>query len=199
MRLPAIVDCNAWTLPQGRYNAAWVRGQGVGIVLDNLRLVDSAVDQLLDPVAYARFRAATEPNKTAGFRDTGNAGAGDGGKRDAHCRRSLKTGSGIIGTEPMTDTIHVFPSERGWVVKGAGSVKAGAFFSTQKEALFHARTIVRKRASGQIVVHGKNGRIAVSEVRGLPKIQESPVKSSLGTKNIERAVSKLVLERLASA
>jgi hypothetical protein len=33
MRLPAIVDCNAWTLPQGRYNAAWVRGQGVGIVL----------------------------------------------------------------------------------------------------------------------------------------------------------------------
>jgi hypothetical protein len=60
MRLPVIVDCNAWTLPQERYNAVWVREQGVGIVLDNFRHVRSAVDQLLDPAAYARFRAATE-------------------------------------------------------------------------------------------------------------------------------------------
>jgi len=60
MRLPVIVDCNAWTLPQERYNAVWVREQGVGIVLDNFRHVRSAVDQLLDPAAYATFRAATE-------------------------------------------------------------------------------------------------------------------------------------------
>ena len=60
MRLPVIVDCNAWTLPQERYNAVWVREQGVGIVLDNFRHIHSAVDQLLDPAAYAGFRAATE-------------------------------------------------------------------------------------------------------------------------------------------
>ena len=60
MRLPVIVNCNTWTLPQERYNAAWVREQGVGIVLDNFRHVRSAVDQLLDPAAYAKFRAATE-------------------------------------------------------------------------------------------------------------------------------------------
>jgi 1,2-diacylglycerol 3-beta-galactosyltransferase len=60
MRLPVIVDCNAWTLPQERYNAVWVREQGVGIVLDNFRHVRSAVDQLLDSAAYASFRAATE-------------------------------------------------------------------------------------------------------------------------------------------
>jgi len=60
MRLPVIVDSNAWTLPQERYNAVWVREQGVGIVLDNFHHVDSAVDQLLDPAAYAAFRAATE-------------------------------------------------------------------------------------------------------------------------------------------
>jgi len=60
LRLPVIVNCNAWTLPQERYNAVWVREQGVGIVLDNFRHVRSAVDQLLDPAAYATFRAATE-------------------------------------------------------------------------------------------------------------------------------------------
>jgi 1,2-diacylglycerol 3-beta-galactosyltransferase len=58
MGLPVIVASNAWTLPQERFNAVWVREQGVGIVLDSFRHVGAAVDQLLDPAAYARFRAA---------------------------------------------------------------------------------------------------------------------------------------------
>jgi hypothetical protein len=60
MRLPVIAERNAWTLPQERYNAEWVREQGVGIVLANFRGIASAVNQLLEPTAYARFRAATE-------------------------------------------------------------------------------------------------------------------------------------------
>jgi hypothetical protein len=60
MRLPVIVERNAWTLPQERYNAQWVREQGVGLVLPNFRAIASAVDTLLEPSAYARFRAATE-------------------------------------------------------------------------------------------------------------------------------------------
>ena len=60
MRLPVIVERNAWTLPQERYNAEWVREQGVGLVLPNFRAIASAVDTLLEPSAYARFRAATE-------------------------------------------------------------------------------------------------------------------------------------------
>ena len=60
MRLPVIVVRNAWTLPQERYNADWVRDQGVGIVLPNFSGIAAAVDQLLEPSAYARFRAATE-------------------------------------------------------------------------------------------------------------------------------------------
>ena len=59
MRLPVIVDCNAWTLPQERFNAAWVREQGVGIVLQNFRQIASAVERLLEPAAYADFRGAT--------------------------------------------------------------------------------------------------------------------------------------------
>ncbi len=60
MHLPIIVECNAWTLPQERYNAEWVRDQGLGIVLKNFNHVDKAVNRLLEPSAYADFRAATE-------------------------------------------------------------------------------------------------------------------------------------------
>jgi hypothetical protein len=99
----------------------------------------------------------------------------------------------------MAKTVHVFPSGKGWAVKGEESDSPGALFLTQKDAVASARFIVKKSASGQIVIHGKGGRIAASYVHGLPKIQTSPVKSSLGSKNIERAVSQLALERLASA
>jgi hypothetical protein len=60
MRLPVIVECNAWTLPQERYNTEWVREHGAGIVLPNFREIARAVDQLLDPTSYTRFRTATE-------------------------------------------------------------------------------------------------------------------------------------------
>ncbi|MGA2114517.1 MAG: glycosyltransferase [Bryobacteraceae bacterium] len=60
MRLPVIVERNAWTLPQERYNADWVREQGVGVVLKNFRGIGEAVARMLEPAAYARYRAATE-------------------------------------------------------------------------------------------------------------------------------------------
>ena len=60
MRLPVIVESNAWTLPQERYNADWIRENGIGIVLPDFRGIARAVEELLEPDAYARFRAATE-------------------------------------------------------------------------------------------------------------------------------------------
>jgi hypothetical protein len=60
MHLPCIVERNAWTLPQERYNAQWLREQGAGIVLPDFRGIANAVDALLEPAAYAGFRAATE-------------------------------------------------------------------------------------------------------------------------------------------
>jgi 1,2-diacylglycerol 3-beta-galactosyltransferase len=59
MRLPVIVECNAWTLPQERYNAQWIREMGVGIVLKNFRGIAGAVDELLEPSAYRGFWEAT--------------------------------------------------------------------------------------------------------------------------------------------
>jgi 1,2-diacylglycerol 3-beta-galactosyltransferase len=59
MRLPVIVERNAWTLPQERYNAVWVRERALGLVLPDFRGIAAAVDQLLEPERFARFREAT--------------------------------------------------------------------------------------------------------------------------------------------
>jgi 1,2-diacylglycerol 3-beta-galactosyltransferase len=54
--LPVLVECNAWTLPQERYNTEWVKEKRVGIVLDNFKQVVEGVRQMLDPVTLAEFR-----------------------------------------------------------------------------------------------------------------------------------------------
>jgi 1,2-diacylglycerol 3-beta-galactosyltransferase len=60
MKLPVIVERNAWTLPQERYNGEWLRELGAGIVLPNFRGIARAVDELLEPAAYAGYRRAAE-------------------------------------------------------------------------------------------------------------------------------------------
>jgi 1,2-diacylglycerol 3-beta-galactosyltransferase len=54
--LPVIVETNAWTLPQERFNAVWVEEQGVGISLRNFaRGIVEATRRMLDPVEHAGF------------------------------------------------------------------------------------------------------------------------------------------------
>jgi UDP-N-acetylglucosamine:LPS N-acetylglucosamine transferase len=57
MKLPVIVERNAWNLPQERYNTEWVREQQVGLVLRNFRQIGRAVGELLEPETYAAMRA----------------------------------------------------------------------------------------------------------------------------------------------
>ena len=57
MHLPVIVECNAWTLPQERYNADWIIEKEVGVVLRSFRNIDRAVAQLIEPAALASYRA----------------------------------------------------------------------------------------------------------------------------------------------
>jgi Glycosyltransferase family 28 C-terminal domain len=53
--LPVLIECNAWTLPQERYNAAWVTEKRVGIVLTSFREVVEGVRQMLEPARLAEF------------------------------------------------------------------------------------------------------------------------------------------------
>jgi spore coat polysaccharide biosynthesis predicted glycosyltransferase SpsG len=55
-KLPVLIECNSWTLPQERYNAEWVAEKRVGIVLRNFREVVRGVQRMLDPATLAEFR-----------------------------------------------------------------------------------------------------------------------------------------------
>jgi 1,2-diacylglycerol 3-beta-galactosyltransferase len=60
MHLPAVVECNAWTLPQERYNAVWIEEKGMGLVVRSFREIVPALTRLLEPAAMAGFRASLE-------------------------------------------------------------------------------------------------------------------------------------------
>jgi len=55
--LPVIVECNAWTLPQERFNADWILENQVGEVLGSFKEIERAVGQLIEPARLARYRA----------------------------------------------------------------------------------------------------------------------------------------------
>jgi hypothetical protein len=65
MKLPVLVERNAWTLPQERYNADWVVENQMGLMLRSFRYIVPAVAELLQPENYRRFHAnaATYQNR----------------------------------------------------------------------------------------------------------------------------------------
>ena len=56
MKLPVVVVSNAWTLPQERYNAEWVREKQVGVVLRSFSGIERGIAELLEAARFARFR-----------------------------------------------------------------------------------------------------------------------------------------------
>lgn len=61
--LPVIVVDNAWTMPQERYNAQWVRENGVGIVHGGFRTIERAVAQLLNGMDAFKARVRQMENR----------------------------------------------------------------------------------------------------------------------------------------
>ncbi|MGC4052617.1 MAG: glycosyltransferase [Paludibaculum sp.] len=57
MGLPAITVRNAWTLPQERYNAEWLRENGLGLVLRNFDGIGQAASELLSGGRLEEMRA----------------------------------------------------------------------------------------------------------------------------------------------
>jgi 1,2-diacylglycerol 3-beta-galactosyltransferase len=54
--LPVIVECNAKTLPQERYNAEWVTEKGFGVVVTSFREIASSVKHLLQSSTFDELR-----------------------------------------------------------------------------------------------------------------------------------------------
>jgi 1,2-diacylglycerol 3-beta-galactosyltransferase len=63
MRLPVIVERNAWTLPQERYNCDWVLERGAGLVLPNFRGIRGAVETMLGALDEYRANVAKIENR----------------------------------------------------------------------------------------------------------------------------------------
>jgi UDP-N-acetylglucosamine:LPS N-acetylglucosamine transferase len=63
MHLPVIVERNAWTLPQERYNADWVLEKGAGLVLPNFRGIGEAVRKLLGNLDEYRANVSKIENR----------------------------------------------------------------------------------------------------------------------------------------
>lgn len=59
MKLPVIVERNFLTLPQERYAADWIQEKEVGIAIPNFRNIHQAVEKLIEPKNFARYRANT--------------------------------------------------------------------------------------------------------------------------------------------
>ena len=57
MGLPVIVERNAWTLPQERYNTVWVREKQVGLVVKHFDHIVEAVRELLERETFAQFQS----------------------------------------------------------------------------------------------------------------------------------------------
>jgi hypothetical protein len=55
--LSIIIECNAWTLPQERYNAEWVKEKSAGLILKSFREIAGAVVELLRDGVLAGYRA----------------------------------------------------------------------------------------------------------------------------------------------
>jgi 1,2-diacylglycerol 3-beta-galactosyltransferase len=57
MGLPVIVERNAWTMVQERYNTELIRQQRLGMVLGSFKDIAQGIAPMLDPERLAGFRA----------------------------------------------------------------------------------------------------------------------------------------------
>jgi 1,2-diacylglycerol 3-beta-galactosyltransferase len=57
MKLPVLVERNARTLPQERYNAAWAVDAGLGLKFSSGRRIARVVARLLEPGRFEQFRS----------------------------------------------------------------------------------------------------------------------------------------------
>ncbi len=61
--LPVITFRNAWTLPQERFNAEWVRSMGIGLVLGSARSIRPSVHEMIQRLPEFRERVRRIDNR----------------------------------------------------------------------------------------------------------------------------------------
>jgi len=96
----------------------------------------------------------------------------------------------------MAKTIHVYHSESAWTVNRDGKISV---FSNKRSAVEAAKRTAKGESSGQLVVHGKGGRIDEYITYGLPRVQTPPKKGRFANRSraaeLRRALFARVVER----
>lgn len=91
---------------------------------------------------------------------------------------------------------HILRASGGWTVKtDRRPAPAPHVFRTQKSAIEAARRMMKRNSVHELVVHGRDGTIRRKDTFVLPAVQEPPIKGSLDTRVIEKAVEKVLRHR----
>ncbi len=61
--LPVVTTLNAWTMPQERYNARWVRERQLGVVCTSVRSLRAAVLEVIERLPELRAQVAGVDNR----------------------------------------------------------------------------------------------------------------------------------------
>jgi 1,2-diacylglycerol 3-beta-galactosyltransferase len=72
MRLPLIVESNARTIGQERYNTEWILKNDVGIVIGNWRRDHKAVEGFLKPINFSRYQSNASAIQNCGVFEVAN-------------------------------------------------------------------------------------------------------------------------------
>ena len=93
--------------------------------------------------------------------------------------------------------LHVVPRNEGWAIVSEGKSKATSIHDTQAEAIDEARTIA-KRLSGQLVIHGRDGRVRDRDSYNPDPLPPREPRKVLAPNNPPRTVSRRAIGEAVS-
>lgn len=104
------------------------------------------------------------------------------------------------GARSSGENLHVVPRVDGWVVRREGRSRPSSIHSSQSEAIEEARKIA-KESSGQLVIHGRDGRIRERDSYGsapMPPKDRRVLYPSTKPNTNREAIKKAVNEAIAA-
>lgn len=94
-------------------------------------------------------------------------------------------------------TVYVYPEQNRWTVKKLGGVRRSC--DTKKAALTEARALVKSSSdgTGQVLVLGADGRVALRRNYGLPPVRPAVKAGTISPRELDRVFSSLLMRQLA--
>ena len=132
-------------------------GFGQGTAFDDvIELIEG------DPAGVNRLAWTEEIGEESRSREEGRSGKDEEATREQtnEDERRGTLGEGEAkGGKPMRNARHVVPHRDGWAVLKPDADRASSIHSRQADAVDRAREILRNDGGGELITHGKDGRM----------------------------------------